>query len=114
MKKDIFKVANKRFNSRLIVGTGKYKSMIECSKAIKLSGAAIVTVAPDPCFIIMFCDPLVAFSIIQTFETVSGPRVIVHAELNVPVYFKYKALPASADQLAIVVAWDVPLIASDP
>jgi thiazole synthase len=45
LKKDIFKVANKRFNSRLIVGTGKYKSMIECSKAIKLSGADIVTVA---------------------------------------------------------------------
>ena len=45
MKKDIFKVANKKFNSRLIVGTGKYKSMIECSRAIKLSGADIVTVA---------------------------------------------------------------------
>ena len=45
LKKDIFKVANKKFNSRLIVGTGKYKSMIECSKAIKLSGADIVTVA---------------------------------------------------------------------
>ncbi len=38
-------VANKRFNSRLIVGTGKYKSMSECAKAIKLSGADIVTVA---------------------------------------------------------------------
>ena len=45
MKKDIFKVAKRKFNSRLIVGTGKYKSMIECSKAIKLSGAEIVTVA---------------------------------------------------------------------
>ena len=32
-------------NSRLIVGTGKYKSMAECAKAIKLSGAEIVTVA---------------------------------------------------------------------
>jgi len=29
----------------LIVGTGKYKSMSECAKAIKLSGAEIVTVA---------------------------------------------------------------------
>ena len=45
MKKDSFIVANKRFKSRLIVGTGKYKSMIECAKAIKLSGADIVTVA---------------------------------------------------------------------
>jgi len=38
-------IAKKRFNSRLIVGTGKYKSMSECAKAIKLSGAEIVTVA---------------------------------------------------------------------
>ena len=38
-------VANKKFNSRLIVGTGKYKNMSECAKAIKLSGADIVTVA---------------------------------------------------------------------
>ena len=45
MKKDNLIVANKKFNSRLIVGTGKYKSMAECAKAIKLSGAEIVTVA---------------------------------------------------------------------
>ncbi len=38
-------VANKKFDSRLIVGTGKYKNMSECAKAIKLSGASIVTVA---------------------------------------------------------------------
>ena len=45
MKKDIFKIANRKFNSRLIVGTGKYKNMSECAKAIELSGAEIVTVA---------------------------------------------------------------------
>ena len=45
MQKDKLKVAKKNFNSRLIVGTGKYKSMSECAKAIKLSGAEIVTVA---------------------------------------------------------------------
>ncbi len=45
MLKDKFTVANKNFGSRLIVGTGKYKSMTECAKAIKLSGASIVTVA---------------------------------------------------------------------
>ncbi len=45
MKKEIFKIANREFKSRLIVGTGKYKSMQECAKAIKLSGADIVTVA---------------------------------------------------------------------
>ncbi len=45
MKKDILIISKKKFNSRLIVGTGKYKSMNECAKAIKLSGADIVTVA---------------------------------------------------------------------
>ena len=40
-----FKIANKSFKSRLIVGTGKYKSFKECAKAIKTSGADIVTVA---------------------------------------------------------------------
>ena len=45
MKNDHLIVANKKFNSRLIVGTGKYKNMSECAKAIKYSGAEIVTVA---------------------------------------------------------------------
>ena len=45
MKRDFLKIASKNFNSRLIVGTGKYKNMSECAKAIKLSGAEIVTVA---------------------------------------------------------------------
>jgi len=45
MKNDKIVIANKKFNSRLIVGTGKYKSMSECAMAIKLSGAEIVTVA---------------------------------------------------------------------
>ncbi|MBD1137457.1 thiazole synthase [Pelagibacterales bacterium SAG-MED43] len=45
MLKDKLIIASKKFNSRLIVGTGKYKNMFECAKAIKLSGADIVTVA---------------------------------------------------------------------
>ena len=45
MKRDFLKIASKNFNSRLIVGTGKYKSFLECSKAIKAAGAKIVTVA---------------------------------------------------------------------
>ena len=43
--KDQFTIAKKKFRSRLIVGTGKYKNMNECAKAVKLSGADIVTVA---------------------------------------------------------------------
>jgi len=38
-------ISNKKYKSRLIVGTGKYKNFNECAKAIKLSGAEIVTVA---------------------------------------------------------------------
>ena len=45
MKNEKLIIAKKKFNSRLIVGTGKYRSMSECAKAIKLSGADIVTVA---------------------------------------------------------------------
>ena len=42
---DIFTIANKNFNSRLIVGTGKYKNFEETADAVKASGADIVTVA---------------------------------------------------------------------
>ena len=45
MKIDTLKIANRKFRSRLIVGTGKYNSMKDCAKAIKISGAEIVTVA---------------------------------------------------------------------
>jgi len=44
-KKDYLKIDKKIFLSRLIVGTGKYKNLNECAKAIKISGADIVTVA---------------------------------------------------------------------
>jgi len=43
--KDIFRVANKKLKSRLIVGTGKYKNFQETAKAIEASGADMVTVA---------------------------------------------------------------------
>ena len=43
--KDDFMVAKKKFFSRLIVGTGKYKSFKQTAKAIKASGADMVTVA---------------------------------------------------------------------
>ena len=46
MKKDIFKI-EKILKSRLIVGTGKYKNLRETAKAIKASGADMVTVVLD-------------------------------------------------------------------
>ncbi|BAE51506.1 sulfur carrier protein ThiS [Paramagnetospirillum magneticum] len=42
---DSFTVAGKTFNSRLLVGTGKYKDFEETALAIEASGAEIVTVA---------------------------------------------------------------------
>ena len=42
---DTFKIADKMFNSRLLVGTGKYKNFDETAAAIEASGAEIVTVA---------------------------------------------------------------------
>ena len=45
MKKDFFRIAGKKINSRLIVGTGKYKNFKETADAVKSSGAEIVTVA---------------------------------------------------------------------
>lgn len=42
---DFFEVAGRKFQSRLLVGTGKYKDFAETSAAIEASGAQIVTVA---------------------------------------------------------------------
>ncbi|MBF0167011.1 MAG: sulfur carrier protein ThiS [Alphaproteobacteria bacterium] len=42
---DVWQVAKHSFTSRLLVGTGKYKDFEETAKAIKASGAEIVTVA---------------------------------------------------------------------
>ncbi|MBV9117648.1 MAG: thiazole synthase, partial [Acetobacteraceae bacterium] len=42
---DAWTLAGRRFRSRLIVGTGKYKDFVETAAAIEASGAEIVTVA---------------------------------------------------------------------
>lgn len=42
---DIFSIAGKEFGSRLIIGTGKYRSFPEMQAAHKASGAEMVTVA---------------------------------------------------------------------
>ena len=42
---DFFEIAGRRFTSRLLVGTGKYKDFEETRAAIEASGAEIVTVA---------------------------------------------------------------------
>jgi len=44
MKKKLI-IANKKFNSRLFIGTGKFSSSRIMAEAINLSGAELVTVA---------------------------------------------------------------------
>ena len=39
------KIAGKTFNSRMILGTGKYRSMEEMEQAIQASGTEMITVA---------------------------------------------------------------------
>src|SRR5690242_15222338 len=45
MQNDALTIAGREFRSRLIVGTGKYKSFQEMTRAHEASGAEIVTVA---------------------------------------------------------------------
>ncbi len=62
---DSFVVAGRRFTSRLLVGTGKYKDFEETARAIDASGAEIVTVAvrrvnlsdPSQPMLVDFVDP---------------------------------------------------------
>ena len=62
---DRWTVAGRSFTSRLIVGTGKYKSFEENAAAVEASGAEIVTVAvrrvnisdPDQPKLTDFIDP---------------------------------------------------------
>ncbi len=64
-KDDTFEVAGQTFNSRLLVGTGKYKDFEETAAAIEASGAEIVTVAvrrvnitdPDQPMLVDYVDP---------------------------------------------------------
>lgn len=42
---DLLTIAGKKFSSRLLVGTGKYKDLAQTKDAIEASGAEIVTVA---------------------------------------------------------------------
>lgn len=62
---DAFEVAGRRFTSRLLVGTGKYKDFEETARAIEASGAEIVTVAvrrvnltdPNQPMLVDYVDP---------------------------------------------------------
>ena len=55
---DVFKIGNRIFKYRLIVGTGKYKDLQETADAVKASGADLVTVAVRRVNIIDTKEPL--------------------------------------------------------
>ena len=85
MNKDSLIIAKKKFNSRLIIGTGKYKNMSECAKAIELSGAEIVTVAVRRVNISDKKKPLLMDYI--------DPKKITDMKLGMPVSVKLDAMP---------------------
>ena len=78
---DIFTIANKNFNSRLIVGTGKYKSFEETANAVKASGADIVTVAVRRVNILNKNQPLLQI-ISFTKKTLGLPKYKLHLYQN--------------------------------
>ena len=45
LQNDFFEIAGKKFHSRLLVGTGKYRDFQETAQTVEASGAEIVTVA---------------------------------------------------------------------
>ena len=45
MNKDTLLIAGKSYNSRLLIGTGKYKDFTETQAAVEASGAQIITIA---------------------------------------------------------------------
>ena len=65
LEDDFFEVAGRKFRSRLLVGTGKYKDYQQNADALVASGAEIVTVAvrrvnvtdPDQPMLVDFIDP---------------------------------------------------------
>ena len=44
-EKDLLKISDKKFKSRLMIGTGRHRSNDEMVNSIKASGAEIITVA---------------------------------------------------------------------
>ncbi len=64
-KDDILRIAGREFNSRLIIGTGKYKNYALNAQALTASGAQIITVAlrrvnlhnPDEEMLVDFISP---------------------------------------------------------
>jgi len=81
LKKDNLKIAGKSIKSRLIVGTGKYKSFTETAKAIEASGADMVTVAVRRVNIL---DKKTLYP--NMIETIKSTKILVKEGFKVMVY----------------------------
>ena len=76
-------IAGKRYASRLIVGTGKYKDYAENARALEASGAEIVTVAvrrvnvtdPKQPMLMDFVDPKVDFTALAQSLGMEATRI---------------------------------------
>jgi len=84
MADDKLIIAGRTFNSRLIIGTGKYKDYAENAAALEASGADMVTVAvrrvnisnPDEPMLADFIDPKVATYLPNTAGCFTGEDAV--------------------------------------
>ena len=75
-------IAGRKFNSRLIIGTGKYKDYAENAAAAEAAGAEIITVAvrrvnltdPNKPMLVDFLDQKKRIKIEALIDTGSGPE----------------------------------------
>ena len=80
---DYLEIAGKRFTSRLIVGTGKYRSMDDMVQSIEASGSEMVTVAirrldlddPNKKTILDYID----WNVLQILPNTAGSRTVEEA-----------------------------------
>src|SRR5260370_38654706 len=89
IRMDSFVIAGRQFRSRLIVGTGKYKSGQETARAIEASGAEMVTVAVRPVnldrrkeSLLDFIDPQKNFLLPNTAGCYSADEAVRAARLG--------------------------------
>lgn len=86
---DLLKIADKTFQSRLIVGTGKYASMEVMAKALEASGTEIVTVAvrrvdlknPGEGNLLNYIDPKRYFILPNTAGCYTADEAVRYARL---------------------------------
>jgi thiazole synthase len=134
---DTWEVAGRRFTSRLIVGTGKYRDLEETAAAVEASGAEIVTVAvrrvnlsdPGAPMLQDYVDPkritylpntagcFTAKDAVRTLRLAreAGGWNLVKLEVLGPPPFLYPDMPATFEAAAALIAdgFDVMVYCAD-